>query len=87
MAGPTWQGIYGRIEPLDDGTSVIADDEYLRNSIINPNEQIVEGFLPNVMPQNFGEIFESIEAEILATEGIEIDMIEDLIAYMQTLEE
>jgi cytochrome c oxidase subunit 2 len=87
MAGPTWQGIYGRTEPLDDGTTVIADDEYLRSSIINPNAQIVEGYLPNLMPQNFGEIFDSIEAEILANEGVEIDMIDDLIAYMQTLEE
>jgi cytochrome c oxidase subunit 2 len=87
LAGPTWQGIYGRQEPLDDGTTVTADEEYIRNSILDPNAQIVTGFQPNVMPQNFSDIFAGIEAEILATEGVEIDMIDDLIAYMQTLEE
>lgn len=87
MAGPTWQGIYGRSEALDDGTTITVDDEYIRNSILNPNAQIVAGFLPNLMPQTFGDTFAAIEAEILATEGVEIDMIADLIAYMQTLEE
>lgn len=87
MAGPTWQGIYGRTEALDDGTTITVDDAYIRQSIINPNAQIVEGFLPNLMPQNLEEVFAGIEAEILANEGVEIDMIADLIAYMQTLEE
>lgn len=87
MAGPTWLGVYGRQEQLTDGTTITVDDEYIRNSILNPNEQIVAGFQPNLMPQNFGEVFVEIEADILATEGVEIDMIADLIAYMQTLEE
>jgi len=86
-AGPTWLGIYGREQALTDGTTVIADDDYLRDSIINPNNQIVVGFLPNVMPQNYSERFAETEAAILANEGIEIDIIADLIAFMKTLEE
>lgn len=84
-AGPTWQGIYLREEALDNGTTVTANDEYLRNSILNPNEQIVQGFNPGVMPQNFGERIDELEAQILAGEGAELDVIADLIAFMQTL--
>ena len=40
-AGPTWSGIYLREEELDDGSVVAADDEYITDSIINPNAQIV----------------------------------------------
>lgn len=86
-AGPTWLGIIGREEPLADGTTVIVDEEYIRNSILNPNDQIVEGYQPNVMPQNYGELIAEREAEIFANEGIEIDIIADLIAFMGTLEE
>ncbi|MCA9917604.1 MAG: cytochrome c oxidase subunit II [Anaerolineales bacterium] len=86
-AGPTWQGIYLREETLDDGTTVIADDDYIRNSIINPNDQIVQGFNPGVMPQNFGERIAELEAEIQSNEGADIDIIADLIAFMQTLDQ
>ncbi len=84
-AGPTWQGIYQRQEALTDGTTITVDEEYIRNSILNPNEQIVQGFNPNVMPQNFGERIDALEAQISASEGADLDVIADLIAYMQTL--
>jgi cytochrome c oxidase subunit 2 len=85
-AGPTWQGLYGREEQLTDGTTVTADDEYIRTSIIDPNHQIVAGFNPNVMPQNYEQLFAAREAEIAAAEGVEIDIIADIIAFIQTLE-
>jgi cytochrome c oxidase subunit 2 len=85
--GPTWQGIYLREELLTDGTTVIADDDYLRNSILNPNGQIVQGYNANVMPQNYPELIAELEAEIRTNEGAEIDVIADLIAFMQTLSE
>jgi cytochrome c oxidase subunit 2 len=83
--GPTWQGIYLRQESMDDGTVVTADEAYLRDSILNPNAHIVQGFNPDVMPQNFGERIDALQAQILASEGAELDVIADLIAYMQTL--
>ncbi len=86
-AGPTWQGIWMRQEMLTDGTTVIVDQEYVRNSILNPNEQIVQGFNPNVMPQNYGERIAELEAQILASEGAELDVIADMIAFMQTLDQ
>ena len=67
VVGPTWLGLAGSQVPLDDGTSVLADEVYLRNSIINPNDQIHEGFQPNVMPLNFEEqLTEEQIAEIIA---------------------
>lgn len=84
--GPTWLGLYGREEVMEDGTTIIADDEYIINSILNPADQIVEGYA-NAMPANFGERFAEQEAEILEKEGVEIDIIDDLIEFIKTLEE
>ena len=47
--GPTWKGLYGSERELEDGTTVIADEEYLELSIFEPNAQIVKGYRP-VMP-------------------------------------
>ena len=49
LTGPTWQGKFGSQEPLADGTSVTVDENYLRESILEPGAQIVEGY-DNVMP-------------------------------------
>lgn len=56
VVGPTWQGLFGSQVELTDGTTVTVDEEYLRNSILDPNSQVVAGFPPGVMPQNFAEI-------------------------------
>ncbi len=42
--GPTWQDLAGSDVPLDDGTTVVADADYLRRSIEDPGAQRVEGF-------------------------------------------
>jgi mono/diheme cytochrome c family protein len=42
--GPALVGLYGTEVALEDGTTVIADDEYLRRSIEEPGAQIVEGY-------------------------------------------
>ena len=49
MAGPTWFEMYGATVTLADGSTVTADDAYLKNSILNPKAQIVNGFSP-IMP-------------------------------------
>jgi cytochrome c oxidase subunit 2 len=85
-AGPTWQGIMGREELLEDGTTVTIDAAYIHDSIFDPNAQIVAGFNA-IMPQNYETTITDKEAELLASEGVEISIIDDLIAFMQTLEE
>ncbi len=69
--GPSWLGLYGREETLADGSKVKVDEAYIRHSIINPGDQIVEGF-NNIMPPTFGKTL---------TE----DEIETLIAYIKAL--
>jgi len=48
-AGPALNGSYGRTAILDNGQTVISDDAYLRESILNPNAKIVQGYQSNVM--------------------------------------
>ncbi|MBN1665558.1 MAG: cytochrome c oxidase subunit II [Anaerolineales bacterium] len=55
IVGPSFVGAYGRTVLLEDGTTTLADETYLYQSIINPNFQIVSGYPANAMPQNFGE--------------------------------
>ncbi|MCX7619285.1 MAG: cytochrome c [Acidimicrobiales bacterium] len=48
-AGPTWQGLFGAEVKLTDGTTVVADDDYLARAISSPGTEIVAGY-PNAMP-------------------------------------
>ncbi len=47
--GPTVKGLWRRRERLADGTEIVVDDEYLRESLVKPGAKVVAGF-PNVMP-------------------------------------
>ena len=47
--GPNLRGLYGSKIPLEGGQSVTADEEYLRESIVDPGAKVVKGY-PNVMP-------------------------------------
>lgn len=44
MYGPPFQGLYGSKREFDDGTSAIADDAYIRESILNPAKHVVKGY-------------------------------------------
>ena len=48
--GPTLKGIYGRKTKLANGSTIVADDVYLRESIVNPSSKVVGGF-DDVMPK------------------------------------
>ena len=64
-AGPTWLGLFGSEETLDDGTVVTVDEAYLRESILDPNAKIVEGFSPNIMPDDFAERLSDSQLDLL----------------------
>jgi cytochrome c oxidase subunit 2 len=49
FTGPSFNGIYGRPVSLTGSGSVIADENYLRESILSPQAKIVAGYQP-VMP-------------------------------------
>jgi cytochrome c oxidase subunit 2 len=69
--GPPLEGIFGRPVTLEDGTTVTADERYLRESIVRPMARIVRGYQP-VMPTYQG---------VIGEEGIL-----QLIAYIKSLE-
>lgn len=59
--GPTWLGLWGSQRPLDDGTSVLGDAEYIRESIVDPNAKVAAGY-PAIMPNYSRLDDEQIEA-------------------------
>ena len=69
LIGPTWQGLFGHEVELEDGSTVMADEAYLRESITDPTAKIVKGFPPSMVPYNHLS-----ESEI-----------NSLIAYIKTL--
>ncbi|MCO4771366.1 MAG: cytochrome c oxidase subunit II [Deltaproteobacteria bacterium] len=62
-AGPALNGLFGRDEALADGTSVKADENYIRESIVNPTAKVVNGYAP-VMPP-FAGTFSDEELDTL----------------------
>jgi cytochrome c oxidase subunit 2 len=55
---PVLRGLYGSRVLLDDGRTVIADDAYIRESILNPNAKIAAGFHKDLMPAYQGQLSE-----------------------------
>ena len=47
--GPTWQGLWGRREALQTGDFVTVDENYIRESVLEPQARVTAGFQP-VMP-------------------------------------
>ena len=64
--GPNLEGLYGRPVRLQDNRVVIADENYIRNHILNPGTtQVVSGFQP-IMPTFRGVISEEGMLQIIA---------------------
>ena len=65
--GPPLGGVFGSNVPLADGRTVPADDNYLRESIMNPSAQIVRGFTsPSIMPPFQGMVSEEQLMQLIA---------------------
>ncbi|MBI1729282.1 cytochrome c oxidase subunit II [Candidatus Acetothermia bacterium] len=71
LVGPTWLGLYGKTETLDDGSQVKVDEAYILESIRDPNAKVVNAF-PAIMP-TFGP------------EKISDDQIKDVLEYIESL--
>jgi cytochrome c oxidase subunit 2 len=67
---PSLQGLFGQPVLLSDGSTVVADENYLRESILSPSAKIVAGYQP-IMPSFNGRLSED---DILA-----------LIAYIRSI--
>lgn len=53
--GPSWASLYGHVERMQDGTTVLADPAYITESMMDPRKRVVDGFQP-VMPSFEGQI-------------------------------
>lgn len=62
---PPLAGLYGKMVPLNDGTFVRADDQYIRDSILLPASQIVAGYQP-IMPTFEGRVNEEQLLQLIA---------------------
>jgi len=68
--GPNLVGVFGKAVQLEDGRTVTADENYIRESILNPSAKIVSGFKP-IMP-----VFQGLVSE---------EQVNALIAYVKSL--
>jgi len=65
VRGPALDGVYGSEVQLASGGTAVADDNYLRESILNPNAKIVAGWQP-VMPTFQGQVSEEQLTQLIA---------------------
>lgn len=68
--GPSLVGLFGKAVPLRSGSAVTADEQYLRDAILNPAKHVVAGYQP-LMPTFQGQL---TEAQVMT-----------LIAYIKSL--
>ena len=69
--GPDLTGILGREVWLSDGRALVADEDFVRRSILEPNADIAAGFAePSIMPTFKGQVGE--------------EQIQQLIAYLRS---
>jgi cytochrome c oxidase subunit II len=53
--GPTFLGMYGRTEALDNGRNIRVDEAWITQSMMDPGAHLVAGY-PNVMPTFQGKL-------------------------------
>jgi cytochrome c oxidase subunit II len=62
--GPVLEGLFGKTVQLQNGETVVADEAYIRESILNPGAKITAGFQP-IMPTFQGLITEEQVLELI----------------------
>jgi cytochrome c oxidase subunit 2 len=68
--GPALTGLYGKPVELEDGSTIVADENYIRESILSPNAKMVRGYKP-IMP-----VFQGLVGE---------EQLNALVAYVKSL--
>lgn len=66
VVGPGWGGLYNRTVTLSDGSTTVADEDYLYESIVDPNAKIVDGFASGLMPP-YGAVLSDAEIAAIIT--------------------
>jgi len=63
--GPTFKGVFGRTEELQDGSHITVDENYIIESLHEPQAKMVKGY-PPVMPSFKGMISDREVSDIIA---------------------
>ncbi len=63
--GPSLVGVYGSQVQLSNGQTVTADDNYIRESVLQPEAKIVKGFQP-IMPSFQGRVNDQQLLQLIA---------------------
>ncbi|HMO01677.1 MAG TPA: cytochrome c oxidase subunit II [Oligoflexia bacterium] len=57
LVGPSFLKLYNSAREFADGSKIDkADENYIKESVINPNAKVVKGFSPNLMPSFDGQL-------------------------------
>jgi len=72
-SGPTFKGLFNSMVELTNGQKVKADEQYLLESIIDPDKQIVKGYQPGVM------------SAVVQKGAVQQDQAQELVDYIKTL--
>lgn len=62
---PALNGLFGKTRELADGSAVIADENYIRESILQPHAKIVKGYAP-AMPSYAGILSDAELADVIS---------------------
>lgn len=62
---PNLEGLYGQPRSLEDGTTVVADENYIIESILNPRAKVRSGWKP-IMPHYQGQVNEEDLNKVVA---------------------
>ena len=65
MRAPALAGVFGSEVRLASGDTVVADEAYIRESILFPQEKIVDGYDP-IMPSYQGRVSEEQIMQLIA---------------------
>lgn len=63
--GPPLEGLFGKKRMLTTGEVIVANDDYIRESILYPNKKIVAGYEP-LMPTFLGRVSEEDLLDLIA---------------------
>lgn len=70
--GPSFKGLFGKMEEMKDGKKITIDEVYLRDSMMDPNKNVVKGFSAGSMPPFKGQLSD--------------DEVNALVAYIKSLQ-
>jgi len=65
IRAPRLEGLFGKPVPLENGQVVLADEKYIRDSILLPQSQVAAGYAP-VMPTFQGHVTEEELLQLIA---------------------